>query len=157
MQSSSPWCPSCPTATEHGRGSRANKQAVLHHDSVEMGFQLSHRLADLSQRPWSLTSWGGDIQQAIPSGLTHRNTGVYSSKIPCQPQVHGSTKGVPKPPANSIQDSGHIAPFKFTAESPWPHDLRPCCSSHCPATQTPTNRYPGALGHPFLLPDYAKP
>lgn len=93
---------------------------------------------------WSHPFWEGDIRQeetqvgGTPAEPTHRNSGVHSSKLSCQPQVHSSAQGVPKPLANGLHDSGHIAPFKLTAENPWPMTRGPAASSHCPATRPPS-------------------
>lgn len=85
----------------------------------------------------------------MPGVPTHCDTGVHSSQLPCQPQVHGSAQGVSKPLADSLDDSGHIAPFKLTAESPQPRELRPHCwfpllSNRVPLG-TPELQVPGSL------------
>ena len=135
---SSPWCPSCFSGTGHGRGPRAspaNMQASLCHDRVESGdIRCPEKWMVVPNGPWSHPFWEGGVRQATPAGLTHCNTGVHSSKIPCQHQGYGSAQGVPKPPANGLQDCGQIVPFKLIAESLWSHDLRPCCSLYCPET-----------------------
>lgn len=61
----------------------------------------------------------------MPRVPTHCDTGVHRSQLPCQPQIHGSAQGVSQPLADGLNDSGHVAPFKLSAESPRPCDLRP--------------------------------
>lgn len=77
------------------------------------------------------------MRGGMPPVPTHCDTGVHHSQLPCQPQIHGSAQGVSQPLADGLNDSGHVAAFKLAAESPWSHELRPHCWSHCPATGSP--------------------
>lgn len=118
-----------PTQTRHGWGSGA--QALLPgRGRLPQRPGHSPLERDIPQKG---TQMGG-----MPAVPTHRDTGVHSSQLPCQSHVHGSAHGVSKLLADGLNDSAHIAPFKLTAESPWPHELRPHCWFPLPSNRVPS-------------------